>query len=43
MMVLNRINRIPLVREGKPAGIVTREDILRALVQSQRADTASRA
>ncbi|MCC6445110.1 MAG: CBS domain-containing protein [Armatimonadetes bacterium] len=31
MMVRKRINRIPILRDGKLVGIVTREDILRGL------------
>ena len=30
----HRINRIPIVRGRKPVGIITREDVLRALVRS---------
>jgi len=31
LMVVHRVNRIPIVRENRPVGIVTREDVLRAI------------
>lgn len=31
-----RINRIPIVRDNKPVGIVSREDVLRALSSGRR-------
>lgn len=31
LMEANRVNRIPIVRDGRPVGIVTRADVLRAL------------
>jgi CBS domain-containing protein len=33
-MVASRINRVPILRDNKPVGIVTREDILRGLMTS---------
>lgn len=33
LMVTHRLNRIPIVRDGKVIGIVTREDVLRAINQ----------
>lgn len=35
LMVEKRINRIPIVRDGKLVGIVTRHDILRAMMMSE--------
>lgn len=34
LMIRHRINRIPIVREGKVVGIVSRNDILRALART---------
>jgi CBS domain-containing protein len=34
LMVSHRINRVPILREGKLVGIVTREDALRGLLAS---------
>ena len=31
LMLSRRVNRVPIVRGGKPVGIVSREDVLRAL------------
>lgn len=31
LMVVHRVNRIPILRANKPVGIVTREDVLRAI------------
>ena len=33
LMVQHRINRVPILREGKPVGVVTREDVLRAITR----------
>jgi osmotically-inducible protein OsmY len=33
-MIRHRINRIPIVREGKVVGIVSRNDVLRALART---------
>jgi len=35
-----RIKRVPLLRDGKMVGIVSRENLLRALAQKQRLDSA---
>lgn len=36
MMLRHQVNRLPIVRDGKPVGIVTRADILRLFLRSDR-------
>lgn len=37
LMVLHRIKRLPIVRDGKLVGIVSRADVIRAIAQSPEA------
>jgi CBS domain-containing protein len=37
LMVQKNINRVPIVRDGKLIGIVTREDVLRGMQPASRA------
>ena len=32
LMLTHHVNRLPILRDGRPVGIVTREDVLRAIV-----------
>ncbi len=34
MMITHRINRIPVVRDGRPVGIITRSDLLLGMLRS---------
>ena len=34
LMITNRVNRIPVVRDGKPVGIITRSDLLLGMLRS---------
>jgi signal-transduction protein with cAMP-binding, CBS, and nucleotidyltransferase domain len=34
LMLEYHVNRIPIVRDGKPVGIVTRSDVLRGLFRT---------
>lgn len=36
LFVRNRVKRVPVVRDGKPVGVVSRADIVRAIGQSWR-------
>ena len=36
MMVRNKINRVPVIEDGRVVGIVTRNDILRGLFKNQK-------
>lgn len=38
----HRIRRVPVVRDGKLAGLVSRADLVRALATTSKADTAAR-
>lgn len=38
MMMNHRVNRIPVVRDGKPVGIVTRSDLLSAMINPSDGD-----
>ncbi|MBI3969354.1 MAG: CBS domain-containing protein [Chloroflexi bacterium] len=43
LMYSHRINRLPVVRGGRLVGVLTRADVLRALVSGARIDSAERA
>jgi CBS domain-containing protein len=38
LMLSHRVNRLPILRSGRAVGIVTREDVLRAIVSLLHAD-----
>ncbi len=41
LCIVNRVRRVPVVRDGRLAGLISRRDVLRAVFESQEAEAAS--